>query len=305
LVALNMAFDVDRDKAFDALTPNLRHRNHFLRRHTLEILSAFPVISYVTDHADLALTDDLDEEVSPRPELGAETSYVGPTGACEMIATLLAVERIQKTLDQERHVATQISRVEVMGRTPKLPVCYAEAAASHLHGLFHVKLAPMWPLAVNALVTLSHHHGPSVWLSSREVVTSLMGVTPVHEEGNEVSPSSSVTHDAFMNPVAYGRECVLWESSNGTESLLYADDMRLSRENGVVSRHQYTDSETVLESTWSVLENAPAIMTTNSKVIVPVFLRYMQLQYFSNSRDDPDVRELKLYDHIDINDHDR
>eukprot|EP00957_Ditylum_brightwellii_P168309 12812253-Ditylum_brightwellii.AAC.1 len=184
---VNMVLHDTPNDTFDLLIPNLRSSNHFLRLHTLQILNGYPALPFVVDHADLDITDDLDEEPSfrPPPSRSSEdtegTTSVGnkqglnqsmpsassssPTGICDIMSILLSIESAPVNMTSERSITSGISRVEVLGRTGKLPIIYAEAAANYLFGFLYIKFAPLWPSAVRAIVTMaSAAHEPSVWV---------------------------------------------------------------------------------------------------------------------------------------------
>jgi hypothetical protein len=110
------------DEVFDALVPNLRQTNHYLRYYTLSILSSLPKKSYVVDHVDIDFTHDLDEEPSTinRPTTTAQPNSVF-SGTCDLISILYSIETIPIHIDHERKLTSYINRVEVSGRSGKLP----------------------------------------------------------------------------------------------------------------------------------------------------------------------------------------
>jgi hypothetical protein len=81
---------------FELLVPNLAEPSHFLRLYTLQILESFPVRPFVADHADLDLTDDLEEEPSYRPQPSDQGEISNDnfssssllSGACDVISLL-------------------------------------------------------------------------------------------------------------------------------------------------------------------------------------------------------------------------
>lgn len=293
LKTLGMTLCEAIDAIFEALVPNLRHPYHFLRLRTLEILDSLPQRPFVTDHADLDLTGDLDEE--PSSYKGGSGSGHGATvsGMCDILATMFTIESTKPSVSDERRLISAISRVEVLGRSGRLPVSYAEAAASHMLGLFHVKFSPVWQAAVKALASLVIGHESSVWLCIHRSIEQVMDV-------KESSPDST-----FKESTAAGhdlmrlRKYMAWEVSRGSDTSLFEDDLRSAQEQGRISRHLSTETEVVFESSWKVLEMAPSLITKHSKVLVPIFLRFMHHQYYADSVNDPDARELRLSDHVD------
>lgn len=293
LERVGISLDLDHNKLFEFLIPNLRSPSHFLRLHTLEILSTFPSLPFVVDHADLDIADDLDEEPAVYPKSNEAEHSESPSGMCDILSTLLSIESTPKSLDKEKSLVTQIARIAVLGRTGRLPVYYGEAAANHLIGLFYVKFAPIWPAILNAITSLTKAHEACVWLPVFEKIQELMERHCVndteHNSGNKENVLTGEYYDA----------CIMWSRSTSWEGGLFSADVRLCHEAGIVSKHESTDVLTVLEWAWKVVEAAPDLMAKHSKAIVPYILRFVHEQYFQRSRSDPDARELKLFHHLD------
>jgi len=290
---LGISLNVDGDSVFGSLTPNLRRPSHFLRLHTLQILASLPSRPFVVDHADLDLSCDLDEEPSSGPIGGMSERRQGPTGMCDIMKTLLKIESTPLSLDQERHIVAGISRIEVLGRTGRLPVSHAEAAGSHLLGLLHAKFAPVWPAAVKAIVALSGGHEQSTWPSIQHAITE------VTLGRSSIEPTKCLDGDGdgmFVHS-KYFELCLQWEKSNGIDSRLFGQVVNPSnRVRG--SRFECTDESAVFESLWKIMEVGSNLMTTHSRSIVPIFLKFMLEQFYSGGGDDPDAREMRLVEHV-------
>jgi hypothetical protein len=297
----DLLLNENADVVFEALILNLRSSYHFRRLHTLRILAHYPQRPYVTDHADLDLAGDLDEEPTGSAEQGRGPTAEarGPSGTCDIIKTLLAIESSPVRMSKERYILSLVSRVEVMGRTGKLPVIYAEAAASHMIGLFHVKFGPMWPVVVRSLIALAKGHEDSVWPAVQEKVAELMQ-SPLDKSEPELAADSGI--GIAFDPQGYVRLCVAWETSSGNDTSLFHGAVTAAKEQGRISRHQSTDEATVLQSVWSVIEGAPDLLMRHSRVMVPIFLRFMISQYYVAHPNDPDARELRLHEHVTLDD---
>ena len=286
--------DDDTDAVFDKLSPNLNGSNHFRRLHSLRVLCSFPKRPFVLDHANLDLSEDLDEEPLSNPSSG--TSVRGPSGVCNIMDTLLAIESAPVSFSKERYITSLISRVEVLGRTGKLPVAYAESAASHMLGLLHIKFAPIWPAAVKALAALSRGHENCVWPPAQERLSNLMNSYPYRE--TEGPADAVVLASSSCDPCSHHQLCVNWEISNGTNTSIFFKDVESAREEGRVSRHRCTDEATVLESLWRVFEEAPQLLVGHSRTLVPMVLCFLHNQYYFMNPEDPDARELELSKHV-------
>lgn len=295
----DMVLNDDADVVFDALVQNLRESYHFRRLHSLRILSHYPPLPFVTDHADLDLTGDLDEEQEPRLDVGngSKAKTAAPAGPCTIMKTLLEIESSPISLTNERPLISLVSRVEIFARTARLPVVYAEAAASHMLGILNVKFSLVWPAAVRSLIALSKSHEDCVWPPVQDKVAELMqarGDAPEAMVGPDID-----TRGAF-DPIRYHNTCVAWETSNGKDTTLFRGAVMTAKEQGRVSRHDCTDEATVLESVWDVVGGAPQLLTRHSRVMVPIFLRFMVDQYYVVHPNDPDARELRVQDQVEL-----
>ena len=277
----------ERDAVFEAITPNLRSESHFRRLYSLRILQSFPKMPYVTDHADLDLADDLDEEVDAIPRDNEEKGTVIRAGLCDILDTLVSIETMPVELENERQLQSLISRVEILGRSAKLPVLYTEAVASHMLGILYVKFAPIWKTAVRAFVALANTQAAFIWPPLQGQISLLMNRFPKEEEfaviRNTMKGDSS---DTMRHHV----ECMAWESSNGIALFVFGKE---------TSSRLPTDEATVLESVMSVLEGAQQLLMKNNREFVPIFLQFMHSQYYCHYQHDPDARELRLEEHIE------
>jgi len=285
------------NEVFELMIPNLAQPNHFLRLSTLQLLDSYPTRPFVTDHADLDLTDDLDEEPSYRPlsDEGERSNVDNSSssllsGTCDVISLLKILELIPVALPNERNITSQLSRIEVYARTGKLPIVYAEAITCHMLGLLHVKFAPIWAAVAKVIVSIASAQEGPVWPFIERALNQTMersSVDNVHKDQAISSPGE----DPIIH---HHRLCVEWELSKGKKN----DIFRPSGEerNAQVSRHAVTDELTLFENIWSILEKTPQLTSTKSKAVVPIFFEFLVNQYFVFHQDEPDSREIELND---------
>jgi hypothetical protein len=277
------------DAVFDALTPNLRSSNHFLRLYTLQILSSFPMKTYVVDHADLDLSGDLDEDESFRPAGGANLAGgSGPVGQCDLLQVLLKLESSPVRLTNERELVSLIEKVEVRARTARLPVVYAEAAANHMLGVLHIKFAPLWPAAQKTIVALATAYESAVWPSFEAELVAVMSWADQKEESSNVSTGGATL--SFYD--SHFERCKEWELSEGQNVVIFGSN--LGTIEGEVPCYQSTDRNTVMESVWKAAELGHKIVVRHSRSIVPLFLGFLHNQLFAFHSNDQDARELHL-----------
>ncbi len=289
------------NETFELLAPNLAESNHSLRLLTLGILEHYPMRPFITDHADLDLADDLDEEQSQKPQAEEEGADHTPdnqpgsslSGSCDIISMLKHFELTPVAFDNERNLTSQLGRVEVYARTGKLPIVYAEVVAYHMIGLLHVKFAPVWPAAVKVIVSLSMaQEGPAWHCIEAALKRSMM--KNICNDCDEVASTISNEPDSNIDSTITSHHslCLLWESSKGKNINLFGDQNMEKR--GEVPRNEITDELTLFESVWSIMENGPHLTATKSKVVVPLFFEFMIAQYYVFHDDDQDSREIKF-----------
>ena len=281
------------DDAFDLLMPNLRSANHFLRLHTLQILASYPEKMFVVDHADLDLDDDLDEDEGYHPSGEEKKKKGGPVGPCDLIKVLLKLESSPVRLEDERKLGALVGKVEILARTRRLPAVYAEVASNYMLGVFNVKFSPIWQSTEKALLSLLVAHEEIVWPSfETKLVDVMTGNVTLTASSTEASIGNSLT-----SRQKHFDACCRWEDSDGKNVSLF--ETSLSLVEGEVPCYHTTDAETVMESVWKVAEQGHRIVAKRSRGIVPLFLRFLNGQYFAFHSNDQDARELHLDDFVE------
>ena len=284
----SLNFTENIDKMFEVLVPNLRSPNHFLRFHTLTILESFPVKPYIVDHSDVDFYDDLDEEPSKSHPVGVQMPVF--SGPCPMIKHLLALESVPISFHNERQFLSELNRIEVLGRSGKIPIEYAEAAANLMLGVFHVKFSSIWSAAKKVLVALSENYEELVWLPLQFYVKDLMkieGKCDTCVVQSVLNSPSDFIEDLFAKTIS-------WETSRGRDVALFEGRLIHAKQHGQISYHQRTDLSTVFRVVWDVLSMIPSLISKKSRDFVPIFLAFLNEQYYVAYPEDLDARELEL-----------
>lgn len=281
-----------RDAIFDALVLNLRSSSHFRRLYSLKILASLPKKHFVTDHADIDFTDDLDEEgeAGYAGTVGKKLGNVVRAGLCDIVDTMLAIESTPIAFENERELLSLISRIEILGRTAKLPVIYTEAAGNHMLGILNIKFAPVWPAAVRAFVSLAKGQNTFEISPLKDEISKSMNKFPIAPLQATAPLIEDEVTDQQVQIADHHSLCRRWAESNGVDVTLFGKD---------VSDHLPTDDATVLQHLWSVLEGAPQLLLKHNRKFIPIFLEFMHSQYYSFYSHDPDSRELCIVDHVD------
>jgi hypothetical protein len=298
------------NETFELLASNLAQPDHFIRLYTLKILETYPQRPFVTDHADLDLTDDLEEGPSATADasneaVSAETGKSELSGTCEIIYLMRTIESIPIAFANERKLTSQISRVEVYANTGKLPLLYAEATVCHMLGLLHVKFAPIWPAAVRVIVALTSSYETTTWPYLYAALRQSLEkpATKIHDASHdqtEPTTSSLKDRDVSANAAIYDdfHRCVEWESFKAATDIFTSS---AKEERGTVSRNARADEFTFFQNLWSIMTSAQNLTTTKSKLVVPLFFEFMIDQYYVFHSDDPDMREVNLSQIVDSN----
>ena len=291
------------DDVFDLLIPNLQSPCHFVRLHTLTVMNSYPDRPFVTDHADLDLTDDLDEEPSSVINGEKQDSSTGEksssvSGSCNLMKTLLKLETTPLDLTNERTLTSEISAIEVLARSGRIPVIYAEAAANHMLGLLYVKFQPFWQVSIRAIISLITQYEENIWPYLESKLKTVMEPTSIliKNAHTEIHRSDGIDDSISL----FHKYCVDWETSKGENISFFCVLSSTSRNQGQVSRNKFTDALTVFESVWSIMEGIPYITTRKSRSIVPIFLDFLHNQYYLFHDNDYDAKELGLEEHLDI-----
>jgi hypothetical protein len=297
LISLVQKFDLrlsgDVDRLFDALVPNLRSKSHFLRLYTLQILVICPVKSFVVDHADLDLNEDLDEETTHLPPGESKHTTGGPVGPCRILETLLKLETLEVSLAQEKKLLSLIEKVEVVARSGRLPVVYVEAACNHLLGVFHIKFAPLWPKVQKTIGVLLNEYEDISWPIVEAELVAVMKDSQIENEVNDLGRDEKIDCTLFDR---HFEMCRAWEKTSGQDVHLFRGETLVV--DGVVPKFHPTDASTVTESTWKVAEMSHRVVVKHSRVVVPLFLDFLLNHYYPAQSNEQDGRELKLEEFV-------
>jgi len=292
---------------FELLVTNLAQPNHYLRMYTLQILDSYPSRPFITDHAELDLTDDLDEDPSYKPQPTAvdeEEGGLNPvdnssvsllSGPCDVISLMKALESIPIALPNERKFTSQLNRIEVYARTGKLPIIYAEAVVCHMLGLLHVKFSPIWPFAVKVIVSLSQAQEGPAWPYIETALKKSMKKSAVHDntDSNALDLDDEETSSDHTKAITnHHKLCIAWDASKGKIVDIFQPQDK--DRNAQVSRHVVSDELTLFENIWLIMQDGPHLTSTKSKIVVPIFFEFLVAQYYVFHQDEPDSRETDL-----------
>jgi U3 small nucleolar RNA-associated protein 20 len=278
----------DRNEVFELLTPNLCSDCHFVRLHTLQMLNTLPQQPFVTDIGDVDLREDLDEEADFIPKDQNHNSKSSLSGICDIIDTMYLLEVTPISLKYERTLIGYINKVEVVAKSGKMPLIYADAAVNHMFGVMRIKFQPLWTASIRAITALISTYEALLWPRVESQLRLVMQASYFYKDVKER------IYDSNDDTVNYFEMVSDWDRSEGKVTALFRSDIENEQARGVVSRHTETDRLTIFEEVWAVLESLPEVTSKKSRVIVPIFLQFLHEQYYVYHNEDADAREFDL-----------
>lgn len=288
LKRLHLELHDDQNEIFELLIPNLCSDCHFVRLHTLQILNILPQRPFVTDIGDVDLSEDLDEEADFIPKDQNHNSKSTLSGICDIIDTMYLLEVTPISLKNERALIGYINKVEVVANSGKMPLIYADAAVNHMFGVMRIKFQPLWAASIRAITALIGSNEAALWPRVESQLRLVMEASYFDTDVKEA------LYDSKDSTVNYFEMLSDWDRSEGKLTALYRSDIEEAQARGIVSRHTGTDRLTIFEEVWAVLESLPEVTTKKSRVIVPIFLRFLHEQYYVYHNEDADAREFDL-----------
>ena len=222
--------------------------------------------------------------------LEQRTEVVDVFTICFEAATLPA------SLKSEREFSRRLGQLQTWIAASKFESKYVELICSFCLGLLHFKFMPFWEPCINLIVTAVNISGleNAVWpLLLRSI--EYLSTKPL-----EIKGYSNVKrhHIDILNFNHILQECDNGEimiSSRVASSSVFLFNMSgvLNSERNFVYPDDRADTATVFNSVWSILRKSPVITLRHSKVVVPMFFRFLNEQYYHVFIDDPDIPILR------------
>lgn len=288
LTRFNIELHEDSNEIFELLIPNLGSDNHFMRLYSLQILITLPLRPFISDVDEVFLSGDLDDEAEYVKGTGDLQSKSSLSGMCDIVNCLYMIETTPISLQNERLLTGLINKVEVVARSGRLPLFYADAAISHMFGVLRIKFQPLWASATRAISALMTSYEESLWPRLEDQIHLVMDAEYFNQNIIDVSYETENDVELHFQMV---RD---WDLSKGKQITYFKGQIESAKANGRISRHLETDRMTIFEEIWAVLEALPEITAKKSRVIVPIFLEFLHGQYYLHHQDDPDAREFDL-----------
>ena len=252
----------------DALVNALSSGSHWLRVNILVILTHFP-----------------------RNKLSSVDASSIEDAEFDVVRCLLEAVQLPISLDSSREFARLIGNIEVLVRAGRLSETQVRISMNFCLGMLSTKFQPYWEPLLSTITTIvsSFESNESMWqqlLHSIESASSSFGISPVtmpdtpsfrdlvtlltsHDDGTQSFPTSIRKSVVFPFVVEQGLEL-----------------------NVVVEPDARVDPDTLFSNLWSILRRCPDITLKRSRLVVPIFLRFIRNFYYCAFVDEPEVSDL-------------
>ena len=256
---------------FDRLIDTLRTGSHWLRVNILVILTYFP---------------------PPKLMINEQNSSSVMIDDCFDIAgCLFQAAQLPISLDSCREFARLIGNVEVIVRARRLPETHARMAMNFCLGMLHTKFQPYWEPLIGTITAIigTYENSDMLW---QQLLLSIEGASDsFHESAIEAAQSASI-HD-LISQMRMQDDGLSRYNDVLQHSAVFPFPLEPSNESGViVERDTRVDPDTLFSNLWSILRLCPKIIVRRSKVIVPIFLRFIRNTYYSTFAEEPEVPDL-------------
>jgi hypothetical protein len=217
-------------------------------------------------------------------------------GVCGALALCLELEALPNAVATERARVVVLERLDVFVRSKRMPETLLLCVVRFAIGVLFVKFAPLWKPAVRLLVSsfdngyvsvLWRPYAAHLFYACRDRVdtTSAAAVTGAAARAADTADDWSADVDGVSKRSAVlGGGC-----TPGVADLA----RRFAAAGASLAAVACTDPETHHRNVLSLLSECPALLEARTRSVVPLFLLFLQHDYFgAANRDDPDASEI-------------
>ena len=214
------------------------------------------------------------------------------TQVIEVCQICLEAATLPAALSTEREFSRRLGQLEVLVRAGRLEAKYIKLICSFCLGMLYYKFMPLWEPCVGLIVAIVDSSGGDevVWpliLNSIEVLS--MKSLDI-EDNNTVSQDDMdlLKYFHFLEDRDDGEQMITMEVSS-SPVFMFKVKWYHSRKYKIVLPDDRADTATVFNSVWDVFRKSPIITLRHSKVVVPMFFRFLKEQYYETFKEDPDI----------------
>lgn len=218
------------------------------------------------------------------------TQVIDVCNICLEAATLPAA------LSTEREFSRRLGQLEVLVRAGRLEAKYIKLICSFCLGMLYYKFMPLWEPCVGLIVAIVNSSGGDevVWpliLNSIEVL-SLKSLDEADSSTLPQTDSDLLNYFHYIEDRDDGENMIAMEVSS-SPVFMFKVKWYHSRKYKIVLPDDRADTATVFNSVWDVFRKSPVITLRHSKVVVPMFFRFLKEQYYETFTEDPDIPVLQ------------
>ena len=191
------------------------------------------------------------------------------------LTTLMQIQQLSPTLENEREYTLRLSKLGVLASDGNLSDFEASCLVEFLVGLLHVKLATVWSDAVKCFAQVGEKYTKIVAGGFADVLKEVMERDDVGNDEDEDEDDGDGDGDDEEEE----------EDNTANNNTINAANLAFSFSPESAAR---TDDETFKTNLLLMLEKTPAILLSKSKLLVPLFLRFLKNKFFKIHCDDPD-----------------
>ena len=233
----------------------------------------------------------------PLPVISSSSNGEEPVQV-DVVGHLLEATTMPISLATEREYSRVMGKVEVLLRGNQLPQTFIDISRATCLGLLQTKFRPFWEPAMKCILADKENtaSNDSFWslllrsiesldrryLQSNGMVSVLGKEEDSFEEGGKgVGKEDSLSVLSLLIQRDNGWKCLKQEIAESCVFFLKVSSNDEEKGEKYVYPDARLDCEMVYKNMFDILKMCPAITLRRSKIIVPMFLRFLDEQYYT------------------------
>jgi hypothetical protein len=239
--------------------------------------------------------DDSDEDIDMETNFDKDAHKSKVHHVYDVAAIFLEILRLPVHLKNEREILRRLEILEVWSRPEKLALLphYLATIVAFSLSIFHIKLQSLWPAAINVLHTAAEGNlGETVlWpILSQALFQSLSVNEDIKDIRGNVTNSTGFSLQSTWSLLAENSSGIQPYPMTSIESVLFPVALGKHTLNRLaIKPDSRTDTETVSLSLLQVLKKTPAVTLKRSKIVVSLFLSFLQHDYYALFNGEPEI----------------
>ena len=218
----------------------------------------------------------------------------------DIIGMLLEALTVPIALKTEREYVRVMEKIEVLVRTGRIPQKFIDVTRACCLGFLRVKFQPFWEPAMKVILADSDNasSNDSFWsLLLLSIENLFRAPLQAREVGESSGPPAALTctlHACVeLRQRDDGEACISESTANSKVFFMDITSADDSSDDRAVYSDSRADNDTAFKNLWAILKRCPAITLKRSKVIIPIFLRFLNEQYYATLSGEAEVSDLQ------------